>query len=403
MPEAASRGEESPTVLVAADPQSGEPLPAHNEPTPTTPGLGRVLVNLLLLCALGVGASLWFYLYTDRFGVVASLLGLGGIFTWIAFLSGLLTKERKEQLQSWIDRVCLQGRLTLPFCLAASLVGTVVWSLSGAIVLRSPADDTDRVVTVERLDPRPPTEPSSSGDEDDRPTPTVHLPPRSVHRQLLWPLWGGNDYKVKVSGFPPVRAHLAPFARRTLDVPGSFNSRPVVVLRLTPRLRANVAKHGMELSAWLRKAGTSSRTGTLIARVPTRDLASGAVWIGCGADCDVDIPEGQLDLWRLDLAKDSQAEIARWAAPVSAGDAALLEPGDRLSIEIRRADRPQDPPYVESTIAVGTLSPGRGFIQSLLLTTTGAQESTGEGATNHAAASSSEAPPGGSRTERTSP
>ena len=71
------------------------------------------------------------------------LLGLGGLFTWIAFVSGLLKDERKEEFQDGFERrVLLERRTWMAVLLAGGLF--LLWaSLHGTIVVQSLADDTD--------------------------------------------------------------------------------------------------------------------------------------------------------------------------------------------------------------------------------------------------------------------
>ncbi|HUF29109.1 MAG TPA: hypothetical protein VMM77_00495 [Gemmatimonadaceae bacterium] len=59
--------------------------------------LGLFTLNLLLLLGLGLLVSWWILYYTSYFPVFGGLLGLGGLFAWIAFVSGLIHGDRKER------------------------------------------------------------------------------------------------------------------------------------------------------------------------------------------------------------------------------------------------------------------------------------------------------------------
>ena len=50
--------------------------------------------NLVLMLSLGVGVSAWVLRYTDLFEEFAGLLALGGLFSWLAFVSKLLPENR---------------------------------------------------------------------------------------------------------------------------------------------------------------------------------------------------------------------------------------------------------------------------------------------------------------------
>ena len=158
--------------MSVASPQPG-PRPASDpseEPARGPEPVGRVFSNLLLLSLLGVAASVWVWFYTEWFPVIGSLLGLGGVFTWLAFLSGLLKDERKEQLQELLDRRVFAARGLVTALLAVVVALGLGASLFGAVVVRSTADSRDRTVAVV---------PAGAGPEDpDRPPRRRHLPPQ---------------------------------------------------------------------------------------------------------------------------------------------------------------------------------------------------------------------------------
>jgi positive regulator of sigma E activity len=54
--------------------------------------------NLLLILVAGVFACWWTIFYSDWFDVLGGLLGLGGAFTWLAFISNMLREERVKEL-----------------------------------------------------------------------------------------------------------------------------------------------------------------------------------------------------------------------------------------------------------------------------------------------------------------
>ena len=63
--------------------------------------LGWFLLNLILLLGLGVSALYWIGYHTELIGVVGGLLGLGGVFAWVAFLLNIVREDRKKELQLW--------------------------------------------------------------------------------------------------------------------------------------------------------------------------------------------------------------------------------------------------------------------------------------------------------------
>ena len=71
-----------------------------NDISPQLPSLKIVAFNLFTLLAIGVVTSGWILYYTDYFPVVGGLLGLGGLFAWVAFLSNIIDENRKKTVSN---------------------------------------------------------------------------------------------------------------------------------------------------------------------------------------------------------------------------------------------------------------------------------------------------------------
>ena len=87
----------------------------------TLPSLNIVAFNLFTLLATGVVTSGWILYYTDYFPIVGGLLGLGGLFAWIAFLSNIIDPNRKKQFQVCFDEKFLRKKrfaliISLHYC-----------------------------------------------------------------------------------------------------------------------------------------------------------------------------------------------------------------------------------------------------------------------------------------------
>lgn len=324
--------QQDPLVLVSPADDRREAEASENERAV----LRRVLLNLGLLIALGVGISGWILYYTDWFPVVGGLLGLGGLFTWIAFVSGLLKDERKEQFQEGFERRVLLERRTWRAVLLAGGLFLLWASLHGSIVVRSLADDTDRTVEIQ-------------GDAS-------FLPPRAEQKRLVFTGWTSRDVEVKVSGLPAETFRVFPLRRRTVATPSSFTARPVVLIRPEPRAAANVEKNGFKLVV--------RRNGQAIASIQGGQYRGEAVWVGC--DDDVLVPAAEIDRWRLEMLRDDLPEdvLTRWKAPLAVAEAVNLEPGDRIRAEILRQDGGA---YVAHEVVVQPIFPGRTFVQELPL------------------------------------
>lgn len=302
----------------------------------------RVFLNLGLLIALGVAVSGWILYYTDWFPVVGGLLGLGGLFTWIAFISGLLKDERKEQFQEGFERlVLLERRTWMGVLLAGSLF--LLWaSLHGTVVVQSLADDTDRTVTIRGA--------------------ASFLPPRSEQKHVIFTGWTSRDVEVKVSGLPAETFKVFPLRRRTVATPSSFTARRVLLIRPEPRVAANAEKNDFELV--VRRGGIGGKKGEVIGKLERGQYRGEAVWVGC--DPDVLIPAALIDRWHLEMLRSEVPEevLTRWAAPLAVAEDATLKAGDPIRVELLR---PDGGPYAVGEAKVQALLSGHGFAQELLL------------------------------------
>ena len=87
--------------------------------------------NLVLILSFGVLLSWWTLYYTDWFAVIGGLLALGGAFSWLAFVSHILSKDRIEALQEWVDRQVLNKRGTGTVFIGLTFVGFLTGNLLG--------------------------------------------------------------------------------------------------------------------------------------------------------------------------------------------------------------------------------------------------------------------------------
>lgn len=281
----------APEVPTAAVPQP-EPAATPVVATPAVPGfpsppeegLALYLGNLVALLTTGVLASAWVLFATDWFPALGGLLGLGGLFAWVAFVSGLLSKERKEQMQLAFERRVLLRRATRVRCALALLALAALWACATTLVLDASADDSDRMVEV-----RPGGDAQAAYGE---PLHRELIPARSSRKLLLFSLpWSAPVYRVKPAGLPGLCVRLRRFARTPVRMPRSFADQPFLLVRPTPALSATLA--------------AAASTYELIASLPGRpdeiltSYGGETVWVG--AEADVPIPEGLRERWRREL------------------------------------------------------------------------------------------------------
>ena len=106
-------------------------------------------LNLLILILTGTLMMGWVLYFTDLFPVIGGLLGLGGLFAWIAFLGNVVSDDRKEELQTFFDEKVLQSK---PLSLIAALVIIIFAAAAparhGTIVINNEQHDRSRTVEI---------------------------------------------------------------------------------------------------------------------------------------------------------------------------------------------------------------------------------------------------------------
>jgi hypothetical protein len=228
--------------------------------TPPKPLPKAFLCNLILLICIGVGASAWILAYTDLFPAVGGLLALGGLFSWLAFVSKLLSKTVTEQLQDkflaafskrHVSAILLG--LALLLCVAASFFGAIQVEIQSTAQIRG--FDLYREGS-EKAEHRVITSAGSSN------IPVVTF-------------FGSSQWRVKIPGYPYQSVTVSPFHRPTLYLPQSFR-RPVLLIVPGKDI---LDQKGYELRLTI-DAGNGH---TLV--IPRYTWF--AFWVGCGADVQV--------------------------------------------------------------------------------------------------------------------
>jgi hypothetical protein len=299
--------------------------------------LERFALNLCLLVALGVLVCWWFLHYTSLFPAIGGLLGLGGVLAWAAFVSGLITKERKAALQEGFEQRVLLCRAT-PFVLFALGVGcATAFSFFGSIEIGAIRDVVNRTVRIY---------PSGADPGEVDPHEPIHeifMPARGSARFALRTRWlGSRTYRVKLSGLPAAEVEVESWRRRTLTAPDAFLA-PVLLVwpnaefsnqlrliletgsqaRLTFRFEpSNAAQEGFERSL--------------------EEYAGEAVWVG--DDIDLDIPPDVLDQWSRTVAHAEVLE--RWRSPRAVAGV-RLHPGQRVEVRLEHRSGAPDTAYQE--------------------------------------------------------
>ena len=297
----------------------------HREDVPGPELSGLFVGNLVSILVVGVALCAWILYHTDWFPAIGGLLALGGVLSWLAFVSRVLPNHRLEALQTWADRAILCSRITLTVLALVAVVGLVSASFLGTVQVESVRESTDRFLRVYPVG-------STPGDE-------VRLRPGEAFRKPVWTsFWNPTALRVKVSGYPDEVVTVKPWQREPLSVPASFE-RAVVLLRPTVDLFDVVHNSPRKLSIRVTfpKGPSSSR--------PPREFHAEAdgqpllfdgrsLWIGC--DEDVDIPLRLEAAWRAELGANKRASMINyWLQPRAlTGERLALEIGSEIQVTL---------------------------------------------------------------------
>ena len=284
-----------------------------------------ILRNLAAIGGLGVLISFWVLACTDWFPVVGGLLGLGGVFAWLAFISGLLTDDRKKQLQLEIERAVLLRRgLWKGVAVTAVVFGGTV-SLFGTIELRSLRAEELRVLQI-----RANADSSSTLDQRD----AWILPPFGKTRKVVFTGWGGRELRVRIEGLAAHTFKIDPIVPTRISVPGSF-ARTIALFRADASITEDLKLPDRRYFFVVTLDG-------VVLGLLTEPFRGNTVWAGCHAD--VKLPDAMTEQWRrevpnpplvwlssLSVAEETSLDDAREIKGWLLRDIKGLKLGDKVS------------------------------------------------------------------------
>ncbi len=354
--QASSGAVRAPTLAPASrSPSKVESIAPDKDQAPagSLPEQGRYLLNLLLLVATGILLSAWTLYYTDLFPLVGGLLGLGGLFAWIAFLSHLITEERKQRMQqSFESRVLLnrQTTLLLPLVLGAFFLAA---GSCGTVEISATPDAANRHAQVFR---------AAGGQSITHPVRRGLLPARGRKRFLLSTAWfQAADFRIKLSGLPALTVRVQPLRKQSVVVPDSFLLQPVLLVRTAASISATAHNNpGFYSLRVERRHPETEQTEELF---EIESYRGETVWVGC--DEDVAIPQRVLDRWKLELPREKAIPeaITRWRSPWAPARPIRLQPNDVVSVTLLRGDKPETLTSIEVEMITRLLD----FPQEVLL------------------------------------
>jgi hypothetical protein len=268
---------------------------------------GLILANLAALSALGVGISFWVLTCTDWFPVVGGLLGLGGVFAWLAFVSGLLTEDRKKALQLDIEKVVLLQPGLWKTVVGLALAFGMGVSLFGTVELRSLDAKEQRVFPIQRA--------SSSTPVDEREA--WILPPFERSRKLVFTGWQFRDLRVRIGGLPVETFRVGPLIPARITVPASFELRKIALVRADKTVTDAVASP--ERLYYL-----AVTLDNVLIGFSTEPFRGETVWVGCHSDTK--LPDQLIEQWRREAPNIPMP----WLSPLSVAEEISLEGGRRI-------------------------------------------------------------------------
>lgn len=303
-------------------------------------------LNLVLLILLGVGISGWLLRYTDWFPIVGGLLGLGGAFAWIAFLTNIVGDARKKQLQQWLDQSVLQRWHATVYIAVLAILGLGVASSQGTIVVEHLEGSADRLVRIYAVAAQPDAEPTAlvAG--------PVRLTPGATQKHLMTTSWlNRTEFWIEVTGLPAIRETVRGWHRAELVVPGSFISRPVILVRPD----AVVSRTASNIKYQLTVEVDGAAIGEL------DDYQGELVWIGC--NIGVTVPTERRERWREELIEGTHPPPG-WSRHKHIAPWRLLRPGQDVVVRLLKEDKTE---YVVASATVGVPERSGDFPQEIVL------------------------------------
>ncbi len=223
-----------------------------------------LLLNTLMILALGVGLSGWLLRYTGWFAAFGGLLTLSGVFSWLAVMVKIFPERAFNILQESVYRSLFAKQVTRAGALI--MVGMLLlFSFVGAIRLQPLPEGRSRSFYVYR-----------SG-EPEPVIPTESLPDASLRIPVWTSFWNPSVFTIKVLGYPEKTVRIFPWESEAVYVPTSFYRR-VVLVKPSLYTIQSVGDSG---------SLTINVDGRALARVG--DYDGTAFWIGCTED--VRIPD----------------------------------------------------------------------------------------------------------------
>jgi len=255
---------------------------------------------------LGVAFCGWILAYTDWFPVVGGLLSLGGLFSWLAFVSRMLTEEVTKQLQEGFVAQLNKRSVCVGLLIAALILG------GGSLffgVIRVQALPSSQITGFDLY---------REGSEDPDPQ---SLGTDGSSNVLVPTVFGHSSWRIKVQGYPYEAIDVYPFQRPREYLPQTQRPRRVLLIVPSDEIM-NV--HSAEKPTLVVDLGDGRQL-----TIP--EYSWFAFWIGCEADVKVP-PLVQAEL-RAKFPKGKRASLDASLDAPRADAAWLRQPAKPFDLE----------------------------------------------------------------------
>ncbi|MFC1763512.1 hypothetical protein ACFL6U_15720 [Planctomycetota bacterium] len=268
--------------------------------------------HLLWLIVLGVTTLYWLGVYTDWLQTVIGLLGLGGIFAWIAFLSKIISDARKTQLQQAFDKFLSHKWMGLVLVVLTVFMAFIAGNF-GCLIADSGRDSLGHHLEIRQ--------PGNT-----QPCRSRSLQPSLVQPFLLYTGLRGRTYEIDIKGLPLRVQRVHPLSRIRLRVPGDFFRGCVLLIRPGQRLSSYSSEPDAEHELMVRIDDSEPQS---------MSFRGHSIWIG--SDKTLAIPAHLRQNWHIEVGADTNTNtstLLRWLQPDVFKTIPVLKAGQEVEIAV---------------------------------------------------------------------
>jgi hypothetical protein len=279
-------------------------------------------LNLVWIIVLGVGILYWIGSFTGHLETAIGLLGLGGIFAWLAFFLNLVREERKKQLQLMFDELLRLKTISVLLAVFTGILVMIAWN-RGCIIIDSSRDTLDRSIHI-----RPAVSKKAYYSTNIWSRLKAKFPVRTG--------FSGRKYEIDLEGLPLIRKTVRPFSRLRLKVPSDLLRSNVVLVHPSVQLTGTSSK----------AVGKDGPEHLLVVRLDGNDVSEipfygQTVWIGSGKP--LNIPASLKEKWKIEVAANEKARLStllHWFEPTVLTDKKIseLKSDQKLEVFVKKSD-----------------------------------------------------------------